>query len=211
MSNVDVEFLQAFQPLLVELGWPVTLLTVVLCLRLLACRVDRRIVILLPLIWASCSATSSVLDTLSAIRDVAGVHLSARRAAAIDALGLVGVGAAASAVVGIVAGFGRTFVLNRPHPTRAGSWIVTVTALSLAALGIVLWLVSRETGISERAIELAGQALQLAIAGIGGMALTAMIWYSDPATPPLTRSSILGLAAAAGAVALTCLFCATRL
>jgi hypothetical protein len=206
-----VELLHVYQPLLVELGWPVTLLIVVLCLRLLWCRVDRRVVILLPVMWGSFSALSSVLDALGAVRDVAGIHLWTRRAAAVDALGLLGVGAAASAVVGVVAAFGRTFVLNRPHLTRAGSWIVTATGLTVAALGLVLALVTREAPISERAMELAGRAVQLATAAIGAVTVTAMVWRGQPAKQPLTRWSILGMAAAAAGVALACLFCASRL
>lgn len=211
VSNVAVEFLHVYQPLMAELGWSVTLLIVVLCLRLLSCRVDRRLVILLPVMWGSFSAMSSVLDALSAIRDVAGIHVLTRRAAAVDALGLLGVGAAASALIGGVAGLGRTFVLNRSHATRAGSDIVTATGLTVAALGFVLWLVTREATISERAMELAGRAVQLATAGVGAGAVTAMMWRAQPAKQPLTRWSLLGMAAAAAGVALTCLFCATRL
>ena len=206
-----MEILHVYQPLLAELGWSVTLLIVVLCLRLLSCRVDPRIVILLPVTWGSFSAMASILDALSALRDIAGIHLWGRRAAAVDALGLLGVGAAASALVGVVAGFGRTFVLNRSHATRAGSWIVTATGVTVAALGFVLWLVTREDAISERAMELAGRTVQLATAAAAAVAVTAMIWRAQPAKQPLTRWSILGMAAAAAAVALTCLFCATRL
>jgi hypothetical protein len=206
-----VDLLHVYQPLLVELGWPVTLLTVVLCLRLLSCAVDRRIVILLPLMWGSFVAVSCVLDTLSAVRDLTGTHLGSRRSAAIDALGLLGVGAAASAVVGAVAAFGRTFVSNRPHATRAGSWIVTATALIVAALGLVVWLVTREAGSSERPMELAGRTVQLAAMGIGAVALIAMVSRAQPAKHPMTRTSILALAAAAAGVALICHFCATQL
>jgi hypothetical protein len=206
-----VEFLHVYQPLLVELGWSVTLLIVVLCLRLLSCQVDRRVVILLPVMWGSFGAMSSVLDALSAVRDVAGIHLWTRRAAVVDALGLLGVGAAASAVVGLVAAFGRTFVLNRPLATRTGSWIVTATGSAVAALGLVLWLATREASMTERAMELAGRTVQLATAGIGAVAVSAMLWPAEPAKRPLTRSSILGMAVATAGVALTCLFCATRL
>ena len=206
-----MDFLHVYQPVLAELGWSVTLLTVVLCLRLLWYRVDRRIVILLPMIWASFSAVSPVLDALSAVRDIAGIHFEARRAAAAESLGLLGVGAAASAVVGLVAGFGQAFVLNRPHPTRAGSGIVLGTGLIVAALGSVLWMVTREGAVSERTMELAGRVVQLAAAGIGAVAITAMVWRAQPAKQPMTRWSILGMAAAAAAVALGCLFCATGL
>lgn len=206
-----MELLRVYQPAVVELGWSVTLLTVVVCLRLLSCGVDRRIVILLPLIWGSFSAMACVLDALSAVRDVAGIHFSSRRAAAADALGQLGVGAAASAIVGLVAGVGRTFVLNRPRATRAGSWIVGATGLTIGALGSVLWLITRETAMSERAMELAGQAVQLATAGIGAMAAAVMVRRAQPQTQPLTRGSILGMAAAAAGVALTCLLCAPRL
>ena len=206
-----MEFLRVYQPVVVELGWSVTLLIVVLCLRLLSCHVDRRIVILLPLIWGSFSAMSSVLDQLSAIRDVAGIHVVSRRAAALDALGFLGVGATASALVGVVAGVGRTFALNRPHPARAGSWIIIATALTVGVLGFVLWTLTHEAAISERAMELAGGAVQLASAGIGVMAVTVMIRRTPSEKQPLTRWAILGMAAAAAAVALTCLLCATRL
>jgi hypothetical protein len=211
VSNGEVELLRVYQPVVVEFGWSVTLLIVVLCLRLLSCRVDRRVVILLPVMWGSFSAMSSVLDALSAISDVAGVHVSSRRAAALDALGLLGVGATASALVGVVAGVGRTFALNRPHSTRAGSWIVIATWLTVGVLGLVLWLLTREAAISERAMELAGRAVQLATAGIGTVAVSGMIWRAKPEKQPLTRWSILAMAAAAASVALTCLFCATRL
>ena len=206
-----MEFLDVYQPLLVELGWPVTLLIVVLCLRLLSCRIDRRVVILLPVMWGSFSAISAVLDALGAVRDVTGIHLWTLRAAAVDALGLLGIGAAASALVGVGAAFGRTFVVYPPHATRAGTWIVTATGLAVAALGFVLWLVTRDAAISERAMELAGRTVQLATAAIGAVALAAMIWRAPPVKQPLTRWSILGMAAAAAGVALTCLFCATRL
>lgn len=200
-----------YQPLLVELGWSVTLLTVVVCLRLLSCAVDRRVVILLPVMWGSFVATSSVLDALSALRDLAGPHLASRRASAIDALGLLGVGAAASAVVGAVAGFGGTFVSNRRHATRAGSWIVAATALTICALGSVLWLLTREGASSERTMELAGRTVQLATAGIAAVTVIAMVSRAQPAKEPLTRWSILAMAAAAAGVALTCHVCATRL
>ena len=206
-----MEFLHVYQPVLAELGWSITLLIVVVCLRLLWCRVDRRVVILLPVMWGSISAMSSVLDALSAVRDVAGIHLAAHRDAAVDALGLLGVSAAASAIVGVVAGFGRTFVLNRPHATRAGSWIVMATALNVVGLGCVLRVVTREAAIGERAIELVGQCVQLAAAGIGVVAVIAMIRDAHPAKQPLSRWSILGMAAATSGVALTCLFFATRL
>ena len=206
-----MEILHVYQPLLVELGWPVTLLIVVLCLRLVWWRIDRRLVILLPLMWGSFSAMSSVLDALSAIRDVAGIHFATRRAAAVDALGLLGVGAAASAVIGVVAGLGRSFVLNRPHRTRAGSEIVIAMGLTVAALGVVLWLVTREAAISERAMEMAGRAVQFAAAGVGASAVTAMIWRAQPAKHPLTRWSILGMAAVAAGLALACLLCANQL
>jgi hypothetical protein len=211
VSNVDVDLLHVYQPLLVELGWPVTLLLVVLCLRLLWCRVDRRVVILLPVMWGSFSGMSSILDALSAVRDVAGIHLWTRHDAAIGALGLLGVGAAASAVVGVVAGFGRSFVLNPPHATRVGSLIVTATGVTVAGLGFVLWLVTRDATISERAIELAGRAMQLLIAGTGAATVTAMLWRTQPAKQPLTRWSILEMAGAAASVAMACLFFATRL
>ena len=206
-----MDILDVYQPAVVELGWSVTLLLVVLCLRLLSCRVDRRIVILLPLMWGGFSATASVLDALSAVRDVAGVHLSSRRAAAVDALGFLGVGAAASSVVGVVAGVGGTFASNRPHVTRAGSWIVVATGSAVGLLGFVLWLVTREAGIGERALELAGRTVQLATAGVGAVAVIVMMWRAKPGKQPLTRWSILGMAAAAAGIALTCLFCATRL
>jgi hypothetical protein len=102
-------------------------------------------------------------------------------------------------------------VLNRPHATRAGSWIVIATGLTVAALGAVLWLVTREAAVSERAMELAGRGVQLATAGIGLVAVTAISWRAQPANEPLTRWLLLGMAAAAAGVALTCLFCATRL
>jgi len=211
VSNALVDILRVYQPLLAELGWPVTLLTVVLCLRLLWWQVDRRLVILLPLMWGSFSAMASLLDALSAIRDVAGNHLAARCAAAVDALGLLGVGAAAAAVVGLVAGLGRSFVFNRPHPARAGSQIVIATGFTVAASGVVLWLVTRDAVISERAMELAGQTVQFAIAAVGAGAVTAMVWRAEPPRHPLTRWSILGVAAVAAGVALTCLLCANRL
>jgi hypothetical protein len=69
--------------------------------------------------------------------------------------------------------------------------------LAVAALGLVLWLVTREAAISERAMELAGRAVQLGTAGIGAVVLTAMIWRAQPSKQPLTRWSILGKAAAA--------------
>jgi hypothetical protein len=206
-----VDLLHVYQPLLAELGWPITLLTVVLCLRLLSCTVDRRVVILLPVMWGSFVAVSSVLDMLSAVRDLAGSHLGSRRAAVVDALGLLGVGAAASAVVGAVAGFGRTFVTNRPHATRSGTWIVTATALTVGALGLVLWLVTREAASSERTMGLAGLAVQLATVGIGAAAVVAMVAWAQPANQPLTRRSILALAAAVAGVALSCYFSATQL
>ena len=206
-----MEFLHVYQPAVVELGWSITLLIVVVCLRLLWCRVDRRVVILLPVVWGSFVAMSSVLDALSAVRDVAGVHSATRRAAALDALGFLGVGAAASALVGVVAAFGRAFVLNPPRATRAGSWIVIATASAIAAVAFVLVLVTRETAVTEPAMELAGRAVQLTTVGIGAVALTHMIWRPPLAQQPLTRRSILGVAAAAAGVALTCLVCATRL
>jgi hypothetical protein len=206
-----VDLLNVYQPLLVELGWSVTLLVVVVCLRLLSCGVDRRVVILLPIMWGNFVAMSSILDALSAVRDLAGVHVTARRAAALDALGHVGVAAAASAVVGAVAGFGRTFAANRPHATRAGSWIVVATASTVGALGIVLWLITRESTISERAMEMAGRSVQLTAAAIAGVAIVAMLSRAQPAKQPLTRAAILALAAAAAGVALTCLLCSTQL
>jgi hypothetical protein len=206
-----VEFLHVYQPVVVELGWSITLLTVVLCLRLLSCRVDRRIVILLPLMWGSFAATSSILDALTAVRDVGGVHLTNRRDAVLDALGLLGVGATASAVVGAVAGVGRTFSSNRPHTTRAGSRVVVAHGLTVAVLGLVLGLVARDDGLSERSMELAGVVVQLAAAATGAAAVVVMSVGTKSEQRPLTRRWILGMAGAAALVALTCLLCATRL